>query len=150
MPPNGIRVVRALVFDGEAFFRFVQDDRLPGRFNIELVDAGRVTSETFGASFDENVLDGVRYDAFGRVVSYTIGRMPVNPLYSGMPVEFEQVSANEILHLFIPDDSSNYNYSSGRLDHQTFFRYVETIQQRLTYLLDAMLGKAGVHSDGSA
>ncbi len=25
---------------------------------------------------------------------------------------------------------------SGRLDHQTFFRYVETIQQRLTYILD--------------
>ena len=36
----------------------------------------------------------------------------------------------------ISNDSSDYNYASGRLDHQTFFRYVETIQQRLIYILD--------------
>lgn len=245
--------VRSLVFDGEAFFRFVKDDHVSGGVNIELIDAGRVTSETVGASINENILDGIRYDDYGRVVSYTVSKTSVNPLYSSIPTEFEQVPAEDILHLFIPDlpgqhrglpllqsslqtlaalrrynaavieaaetaaanamvfqtqhlpdgsepdeaeamdeisvprrggmflpkgwvanqmkpehptaqhsdfisvtltgvgagvgqprniisnDSSNYNYSSGRLDHQTFFRYVETIQQRLTYLLDAML-----------
>ena len=244
--------VRSLVFDGEIFFRFVRDNRIPEGFNIELVDAGRVTSETFGVALDENELDGVRYDRYGNPKSYTIARQPVNPLYTGIPVEFERVPADEVLHLFIPDlpgqhrglpllqsslqtlaalrryctavietaetaatislliqtqhlpdgdspddakpmvevsvprrggmflpkgwvanqmkpeqptaqhgdfisatltgigagvgqprniisnDSSDYNYASGRLDHQTFFRYVETIQQRLTYILDAI------------
>ena len=245
--------IRALVFDGEAFIRFVKNDRVTGNVDIELIDAGRVTSETVGASIDENILDGIRYDDYGRVVYYTVSKASVNPLYSNIPMEFEQVPAEDMLHLFIPDlpgqhrglpllqsslqtlgalrrynaavieaaetaathalmiqtqhlpdgsepdeaeamdeisvprrggmflprgwtasqmkpeqpnaqhsdfisvtltgigagvgqprniisnDSSNYNYSSGRLDHQTFFRYVETIQQRLTYLLDAML-----------
>ena len=242
--------VRSLVFDGEIFFRFVRDNRTPEGFNIELVEAGRVTSETFGVALDENELDGVRYDRYGNPKSYTIARQPINPLYTGVPIEFERVPADEVLHLFIPDlpgqhrglpllqsslqtlaalrrycaaviesaetaasmsmlfqtqhlpdgsepadaeamdeisvprrggmflpkgwvanqmkpeqptaqhgefisatltgigagvgqprniisnDSSDYNYASGRLDHQTFFRYVETIQQRLTYILD--------------
>ena len=245
--------VRSLVFDGESFFRFVSNDRVSGQVDIELIDAGRVTSETVGASIDENVLDGIRYDDYGRPIFYTVSKASVNPLYSNIPMEFEQVPAEDMLHLFIPDlpgqhrglpllqsslqtlgalrrynaavieaaetaaahavlihtqhlpdgsepdeaeamdevivprrggmflpkgwiasqmkpeqptaqhsdfisvtltgigagvgqprniisnDSSNYNYSSGRLDHQTFFRYVETIQQRLTYLLDVML-----------
>lgn len=245
--------VRSLVFDGETFFRFVQDKRIPDGFNIELVDAGRVTSKTYGIALDENELDGIRFDEQGNPASYTIARQPVNPMYSGIPVAFETVPAAQILHLFIPDlpgqhrglpllqsslqtlgalrrynaavieaaetaasmslliqtqhlpegdepanaapmkeidvprkggmflprgwvanqmkpeqpttqhaefiaatltgigagvgqprniisnDSSDYNYASGRLDHQTFFRYVETIQQRLTHLLDAIL-----------
>ncbi|MCL2624785.1 MAG: phage portal protein [Planctomycetaceae bacterium] len=254
--------VRSLVFDGEIFFRFVTDDRITEGFNVELIDAGRVTSETFGDATDENELDGIRYDQHGNPTFYTVARHVANPMYSGLPIELERVPADEILHLFIPDlpgqhrglpllqsslqtlarlkryndavleaaetaacysvlietenipdgeeegeeegeedetvavsagdsfrvprgsatflprgskssqmkpeqptanhgefmsttltgigagvgqprniisnDSSDYNYASGRLDHQTFFRYVETIQQRLTYILDAI------------
>lgn len=248
--------VRALVYDGEAFFRFVQDDRIPGGFNMELIDAGRITSPTFGGyDRDENVLDGIRFDRYGNPVSYTVARHVVNPIYSGIPIEFETVPADEIIHLFIADlpgqhrglplmqsslkslsslrrynmavieaaetaacyaamlesqalplnespdelaamdeftvprrgavvlpkgwkayqmkaeqptaqhgefvkatltgigagvgqprniisnDSSDYNYSSGRLDHQTFFRYVELIQQLLEYPLDTIFDR---------
>ena len=253
LPQKLALAVRSLVYDGEAFFRFVQDNGNAILTNIELVDAGRVSSPLMGHDTDENVLDGVRYDSQGNVVSYTVARTPVNSMYTGIPTEYETVPGNEILHFFLPElpgqhrglplmqsalasfaalrrynaavieaaetaachaaliktghlpddeapadwtvgdeiqvprrgavvmprgwdlvqlkpeqptaqhgefvastltgigagvgqprniisnDSSNYNYSSGRLDHQTYFRYVETIQHELMYILDEIL-----------
>lgn len=241
-------MVQSLGYDGESFLQFVQNPKMPQGVSVAIIDPARICTPTFGAyntqfGIDENVLDGIRFDTYGNPTYYAVAESPINPIYTGIPIKFKRVKAEEIFHLFIKDlpeqhrglpllqsvvktlaalrrymmaviecaevaashsfvvksqtlpdqeapadwdamdeilaprrggvvlprgweasqlksehpsaqhaefiqttitavgagfgqprniaaaDSSNYNYASGRLDHQTFFRYIETVQE---------------------
>ena len=239
-------MVRALVYDGESFLRFVRNPKALQGVSVDLIDAARVTSG-WPTIRNDLELDGIRFDRYGNPVEYTVISRVINPNYQNF-ADFDTIPADEIFHFFMKDlpeqhrglpllqsslktmaalkrymmavveaaetaachafiiesqtlpetespeiwdamdevsaprrggtvlprgwkgsqlkpeqpstqyaefiatvltqagaglgeprnistnDSSSYNYSSGRLDHQVFFRYVETIQAIVKHL----------------
>ena len=88
--------LRACMFAGEAFQRFVYDRNVPEvNFNIEEIEAQRVDCPWHDS--DPNAFDGITYSGqFAK--TYKILKKDINPdYYNGF--EFEEVPAREVMHL---------------------------------------------------
>ncbi len=88
--------------DGEAFAVLFCNDRLPGRFklDLQLIEADCVASDYRSELFRENEVDGIKYDAFGNPVSYNVVPHPGSGTIS---ISGVKVPAANMIHLFLPE-----------------------------------------------
>ena len=92
-------VMKSIVIDGEAFVLARKNPRLVSGFDLYLIDSARVgnanaTIET------RDYQDGVRFDEFGNVESYTIYDAPETVSSGYNPARFQEVSPSMCFHLF--------------------------------------------------
>jgi lambda family phage portal protein len=93
--------IKALMFDGESFLRFVHDITIDCELNVAVIDSERVGSGWMGYD-DQNTLDGIRYNKYGHPVEYYIFEHVPNPNYNRQYIP-EKVPAFQIIHFYIPD-----------------------------------------------
>lgn len=96
-----ITAIQALFYDGEAFFHFMPNPRMPGCVDIELLEARRIT-EPNTVGFDPNRLEGITYNEYNEPVWYDILEENQNPNDKNMP-QTTIVPAEHIMHLFLED-----------------------------------------------
>lgn len=90
------RAVRALMYDGEAFQRFIFDPTIElSELNIQEIEAKRVDNP-YGTD-NPNQIEGIVFDGINPVI-YFIQKRTINPLYAEYQ-EYEEVPADEVMHL---------------------------------------------------
>ena len=90
------RAVRALMFDGEAFQRFIFDPTISGaELNVQEIEAKRVDNP-YGSD-NPNQIEGILFEGINPIIYY-IQKRTINPLYAEYQ-EYEEVPADEIMHL---------------------------------------------------
>lgn len=85
-------VCKALDRDGEIFIIFTRDD--DGRASIQLIESHRVGNATANV---DGLVDGIRYDAVGRVLSYRVIEDDGS---------FRDIDAQSCVHVFDPEQVS--------------------------------------------
>lgn len=90
--------VRALMYAGESFERFIYDPYTPDSWlNTQEIEARRI-DYPFAVS-DPDMIDGIRFDGV-HPVEYFIEKTEINPIYSGR-LEYENVPAAHVMHTFL-------------------------------------------------
>ena len=109
--PGKLRTMRmARAQDGEAFAVLFTNPEIqhPVKFDMKLIEADQVTTPTPTAlhrnasGLDENVVDGIEFDAFGNPVAYHV--LTSHPGSAGGTAHtFERVPAASMIHWFRTD-----------------------------------------------
>lgn len=97
-----ITAIQSLFYDGEAFFHFTPNPRLPGGIDFELIEARRVTEPYNDAGFSPNRLEGITYNEYNDPICYDVLEENQNPNAINLP-ETTIVPASHIMHLFFED-----------------------------------------------
>ncbi len=99
-----MRMARAT--DGEAFALLVANPKLevPVKLDVRLVEADQVTSPLFDKrAIDSNLTDGIVFDRYGNPVEYHVLRTHPGELRSGVPLEYDRIAAEFVIHDFRAD-----------------------------------------------
>lgn len=93
-----MRMARAQ--DGEAFAILTSNPKLPTqiKLDVRLIEADQVSSP--GLLENENLVDGILFDDFGNPTKYYILRQHPGDLLWGIQTEYDEVSAESVIHWF--------------------------------------------------
>jgi len=93
--------------DGESFAMFVTNKKLqsPIKLDLTLIETDRVTDMGLGSlkNQSERWADGIEFDAAGNPLWYTILRQYPGESWSSSPMQYDRVSAANVLHWFRKD-----------------------------------------------
>jgi capsid protein len=110
--PGKLRTMRmARAQDGEAFAVLFTNPEIqhPVKFDMKLIEADQVTTPTPAAlhrnasGLDENVVDGIEFDAFDNPVAYHVLTSHPGGNSGGVAQTFERVPAASMIHWFRTD-----------------------------------------------
>jgi lambda family phage portal protein len=97
---------KSRVRDGECFAIFDINERLanPVKTDLRWIEADQCTTP-FNLGNDPYVVDGIRFDNLGNPTQYYFLQWHPGSVTqtSAMPLAFETLNANQVLHWFIPD-----------------------------------------------
>ena len=115
MLPVKLRTMReALVTDGEAFAIMTTNPRLPGgvQLDIRLLEAEMIATPTElmaqSVNREGNTVDGLEFDRVGNVVAYQVLRYHPGSNYRINNLEFQRVTADQIVHWFRPSRAGQH------------------------------------------
>lgn len=90
--------VEALEYDGEIFFRMVNDPQIDDvNLNLEQIEAKRV--QTVTGALQDDIVGGIQFKGMHPIRYYVLPKS-INPL-SPLPLEPEQVLAEDMLHFAV-------------------------------------------------
>lgn len=95
-------VMKSIVIDGEAFVLTRKNPRIEQGFDLYLIDTQRVGNAN-GTPDTLEQQDGITFDEYGNVVSYTVYDAPENAGTSYMSSRFQTISPSSCFHLFRQD-----------------------------------------------
>ena len=94
--------MQSIVTDGEAFVLIKNNPRKREKFDLYLIDAARVGNPN-GAPDTLEQQDGISFDVFGNVESYTIYDAPTSATAGYLPSKYQTIPADLVFHLFRQD-----------------------------------------------
>jgi len=113
--PAKLRTMReALITDGEAFALMISNPRLRGgvQLDVRLIEAEMIATPTElmaqSVNIDGNTVDGLEFDRHGNVVAYQVLKYHPGSNYRINNLEFQRVSANQIVHWFRPNRAGQH------------------------------------------
>jgi len=103
------QVVSSLFIDGEAFIRVYRGSSASERykFALQVIDPALIDPKynVDKARNGNKIRSGIEYDSMGRAVAYHITQTGNHPyIYSYNGVSYLRVPAEDILHIFMPDN----------------------------------------------
>lgn len=94
--------MKAIVVDGEAFVLTRKNPKIKQGFDLYLIDSRRVGNANATPS-TRLYQDGLEFDEYGNVESFTIYDPPENAACSYMPSKYQKVAPEQCFHLFRQD-----------------------------------------------
>lgn len=105
-----LRTIRmARCQDGEAFILLAQNPKLTNtnvKLDLQLIEADRVTNELYLS--DINSIDGIKFDEFGNVKSYTVLKYHPAGDELTLDISANEIPAENMIHIFRMDRAGQH------------------------------------------